>query len=110
MKRTTRLFGSETRRRYEQAIRGIDATSKIFEVQIPSHLVELGFVPKVRLRLGLLKNGRVYPAVHTRQQREHLIPNRLRVFRSVEDAIEMKAPPPEVAPEREQSVPDLAIA
>ena len=57
------------------------------------------------MRLGLLKNGGVYLAIHARQQREHLVSDGLGIFRSVEHAIEMKAPPPEVATECEQSVP-----
>jgi hypothetical protein len=63
----------------------------------------------VRLRLGLLKDGRINPAIHIGQQRKHLIPNCLRVFGGVKHAIEVKAPPPEVAPQREQRIAYLAM-
>ncbi len=103
-------FGTERRGDHKQPVIGAhDLWRDVLEVQEPSKLVQLTIALKIRARLRLLEDRRVDPKGRVLKEIEHLISNRLRVFRGVEARIEMEPLPPQGSTKLEQVISDGAV-
>lgn len=88
---------------------GRDARGDMLEVKEPCELVEPLVVAEMGLSLGFLEERCVHAEVHSAEQREDLVANRLGILGCMEDAVEMHSLPPELTPELQQLVADMAL-